>query len=76
MSLAMLVLLERLTPQGRAVYVLREAFAYPHRETAEVLDLTEAPCRPLHRRAVQRVTSARPRFEAVPTRRAELSRRP
>ncbi|KRC99152.1 RNA polymerase sigma-70 factor [Streptomyces sp. Root264] len=71
-SLAMLMLLETLTPQERAVYVLREAFAYPHRETAEVLDLSEAHCRQLHRRAVQRVTAARPRFEAAPARRAEL----
>lgn len=68
----MLVLLERLTPQERAVYVLREAFAYPHRATAEVLALSEAHCRQLHRRAVQRLTSARPRFEAAPARRAEL----
>ncbi|MFB6938557.1 sigma-70 family RNA polymerase sigma factor [Streptomyces chartreusis] len=54
-SLAMLVLLERLTPTERAVYVLREAFAYGHREIAEVLELTEANCRQLYRRAVQRV---------------------
>ncbi|MCF2435005.1 hypothetical protein LV779_11760 [Streptomyces thinghirensis] len=51
----MLVLLERPTPTERAVYVLREAFAYGHREIAEALDLTEANCRQLYRRAVARI---------------------
>ncbi|MGN9756863.1 RNA polymerase sigma-70 factor [Streptomyces sp. SD31] len=71
-SMAMLVLLERLTPTERAVYVLREAFAYGHREIAEVLDLTEANCRQLYRRAVQRVGEARSRFEPAPERQEEL----
>jgi RNA polymerase sigma-70 factor (TIGR02957 family) len=71
-SLAMLVLLERLTPNERAVYVLREAFGYGHREIAGVLDLTEANCRQLYRRAVRRVDEDRSRFEPVPGRRAEL----
>ncbi|GAB2854008.1 sigma-70 family RNA polymerase sigma factor [Streptomyces deserti] len=71
-SLAMLVLLERLTPTERAVYVLREAFAYGHREIAEVLDLSEANCRQLYRRAVRRVGEPRSRFEAEPERQEEL----
>jgi RNA polymerase sigma-70 factor (ECF subfamily) len=71
-SLAMLVLLERLTPTERAVYVLREAFAYGHREIAEVLDLSEANCRQLYRRAVGRVGEPRSRFEAAPERQEEL----
>jgi RNA polymerase sigma-70 factor (ECF subfamily) len=71
-SLAMLVLLERLTPTERAVYVLREAFGYGHREIAGVLDLTEANCRQLYRRAVRRVGEERARFEPVPGRQAEL----
>ncbi|MEU1272756.1 RNA polymerase sigma-70 factor [Streptomyces sp. NPDC005799] len=71
-SLAMLVLLERLTPNERAVYVLREAFGYGHREIAGVLDLTEANCRQLYRRAVRRVDEDRSRFEPVPGRQAEL----
>ncbi|WP_328306222.1 RNA polymerase sigma factor SigJ [Actinomycetospora sp. NBC_00405] len=41
-SYAVLTLMERLSPSERAVYVLREAFAYPHREIAEILDITEA----------------------------------
>ncbi|CAL9367269.1 ECF RNA polymerase sigma factor SigJ [Streptomyces sp. enrichment culture] len=61
-SMALLVLLERLTPTERAVYVLREAFAYSHREIAGVLDVSEANSRQLHRRAAARVASAETRF--------------
>ncbi|WP_328840246.1 sigma factor-like helix-turn-helix DNA-binding protein [Streptomyces europaeiscabiei] len=43
-----------LTPTERAVYVLREALAYGYREIAAVLDLTEADCRQLYRRAAGR----------------------
>ncbi|MFF1557399.1 RNA polymerase sigma-70 factor [Streptomyces sp. NPDC058279] len=67
-SMALLVLLEQLTPVERAVYVLREAFAYGHREIAELLDLTEANSRQLYRRAAQRVEAPRPRFRADPSR--------
>ncbi len=73
-SMAMLVLLERLTPTERAVYVLREAFAYGHREIAETLDLAEANCRQLYRRAVRRVGEERARFESTPERQEELVR--
>ncbi|MGW6844443.1 RNA polymerase sigma-70 factor [Streptomyces sp. NPDC054958] len=58
-SMALLVLLEQLTPVERAVYVLREAFAYSHREIAGVLDLTEANCRQLYRRAAGKVAADR-----------------
>ncbi|GHF83896.1 RNA polymerase sigma-70 factor [Streptomyces griseosporeus] len=71
-SLALLVLLERLTPTERAVYVLREAFGYGHREIAEVLELGEANCRQLYRRAVQRIESAESRFAPPPERQREL----
>lgn len=71
-SMAMLVLLERLTPTERAVYVLREAFAYGYRAIADVLDLGEANCRQLHRRAVQRVGEPESRFVAAPERQEEL----
>uniref|UniRef100_A0AAU2JLI4 RNA polymerase sigma-70 factor n=1 Tax=Streptomyces sp. NBC_00049 TaxID=2903617 RepID=A0AAU2JLI4_9ACTN len=72
-STALLVLLEQLTPVERAVYVLREAFAYGHREIAGLLDLTEANCRQLYRRAAARVAADRPaaagpRFEPDPAR--------
>jgi len=52
---AALVLLERLTPVERAVYVLREAFGYPHRRVAEILGLSEANARQLARRARARL---------------------
>ncbi|MCZ0990231.1 RNA polymerase sigma-70 factor [Streptomyces diastatochromogenes] len=71
-SMAMLVLLERLTPTERAVFVLREAFAYGHREIAGVLDLSEANCRQLYRRAVGRVAAPESWFEPAPERREEL----
>ncbi|MFI7319228.1 RNA polymerase sigma-70 factor [Streptomyces venezuelae] len=61
-SMALLVLLERLTPRERAVYVLREAFSYSHREIAGVLDASEAGCRQLYRRAARALADARPRF--------------
>lgn len=65
-SLALLVLLEQLTPTERAVYVLREAFGYGHREIAELLELSEANCRQLYRRAAGRVAAPRPRFRPDP----------
>lgn len=60
-SLAMLTLLERLSPKERAVYVLREAFGYRHGEIAEILDIGEANCQQIYRRAKQHVTTERPR---------------
>ncbi|KAA2255224.1 RNA polymerase sigma-70 factor [Solihabitans fulvus] len=64
-SLALLLLLERLTPAERAVFVLREAFGYGHAEIAALLDLTEANSQQLHHRARQRVASDRRRFAAT-----------
>lgn len=62
-SLALLVLLERLTPAERAVFVLREAFGYGHRDIAAIVGLSEANCRQLHRRARQRLPDASSRFD-------------
>ncbi|WP_433660583.1 RNA polymerase sigma factor SigJ [Nocardia sp. CA-128927] len=62
-SLAMLTLMERLSPNERVVYVLREAFGYAHREIAELLDLTESNCQQLYRRAKQHVATDRSRTE-------------
>ncbi|MFF3913787.1 RNA polymerase sigma-70 factor [Streptomyces sp. NPDC001852] len=73
-SMALLVLLERLTPTERAVYVLREAFGYAHREIADVLGLGEANCRQLYRRSVARVAAPEGRFEPAPERQEELLR--
>nr|SBO93195.1 RNA polymerase sigma-70 factor [Nonomuraea gerenzanensis] len=62
-SYAVLTLMERLTPNERAVYVLREAFGYRHREIAEILDLTEAACQQIFHRAKQHVADGRTRTE-------------
>ncbi|MFF4845790.1 RNA polymerase sigma factor SigJ [Streptomyces collinus] len=62
-SYAVLVLLERLSPNERAVYVLREAFDYPHREIAEILDITEAASQQIHHRAKNHVVGGRARTE-------------
>ena len=63
-SMALLLLLERLTPAERAVFLLHEVFDYTHGEIAKALDFSEANCRQLLRRAQQHVRVARPRFEA------------
>ncbi|MEV0650693.1 RNA polymerase sigma-70 factor [Phytomonospora sp. NPDC050363] len=57
-SLAFLLLLERLNPVERAVFVLREAFGYSHREVAEAVDCSEANSRQLYRRARRRLADA------------------
>ncbi|MFC9391141.1 RNA polymerase sigma-70 factor [Streptomyces venezuelae] len=62
-SYAVLVLLERLAPAERAVYVLREAFAYPHREIAAILDITEAACQQTYHRAKKHIADGRARTE-------------
>jgi RNA polymerase sigma-70 factor (TIGR02957 family) len=65
-SLAFLVLLERLNPVERAVFVLREAFGYSHREVAEVIDSSEANSRQLYTRARRRLTEACGRSDRRP----------
>lgn len=65
-SYGMLVLLERLSPAERAVFVLREAFGHPHREIAEILSITEASSQQLLVRARARVAASSPRFPASP----------
>ncbi|MFD8736083.1 RNA polymerase sigma factor SigJ [Streptomyces sp. NPDC059618] len=62
-SYAVLVLLERLAPKERAVYVLREAFGYSHREIAEILDITEAAGQQIHHRAKKHLAEGRARTE-------------
>lgn len=59
LSFAMLVLLEKLTPAERAAYVLHEAFDYPYRQIAEVLETSEANARQLGSRARAHLASGR-----------------
>ncbi|MEH1055225.1 RNA polymerase sigma factor SigJ [Micromonospora sp. CPCC 206171] len=70
-SMALLHLLERLTPPERAVYVLHTAFALPYAEIGDILDRSAADCRQLHHRAVARLAEGRRRFN---TDRAEQRR--
>ncbi|WP_245642519.1 RNA polymerase sigma factor SigJ [Nonomuraea candida] len=63
-SLGLLVLLERLSPAERAVFVLREAFGHSHAEIGDLLGLDEAYSRQLHRRARGHLGAARKRFDA------------
>ncbi|MEU5165130.1 RNA polymerase sigma-70 factor [Streptomyces mutomycini] len=62
-SYAVLTLMERLSPNERVVYVLREAFDYPHRRIAEILDITEASCQQIFHRARKHVAEGRTRTE-------------
>lgn len=64
LSIAFLVLLERLTPVERAVFLLREVFEYEYSEIASVLGQSETNCRQILRRARQHVSKMRPRFTA------------
>lgn len=63
-TLAFLVLLERLTPEERATYVLREAFGYPYDEIGTILGKSPEAARQLAHRARERVAAGRPRFPA------------
>ncbi|WP_350275628.1 sigma-70 family RNA polymerase sigma factor [Kribbella sp. HUAS MG21] len=64
-SLAVLTLMAQLSPVERAVYVLREAFAYSHAEVAGILDITESASQQHLHRARRRVTAARRRDAEV-----------
>jgi RNA polymerase sigma-70 factor (ECF subfamily) len=64
LSIAFLVLLERLAPEERAAFLLHEAFDCGYGEIARLLGRSEAACRQLLHRARERVRSDRKRFEA------------
>ena len=74
LSLAFLVLLERLTPEQRAAFLLREVFAYPYEQIADIIGTTEDNTRQLVSRARKHVDAGRPRFEASQERREQLAR--
>lgn len=59
LELAVLVLMEKLTPVERAAYVLREAFDYPYRQIAEILRLSEENTRQLVTRARKHIAEGR-----------------
>ena len=66
LSVAFLLLLEQLSPEERAVFLLREVFAYEYAEIAEILGKEPAACRQLLSRARKRVRDHRPRFTPSP----------
>src|SRR6188474_3954462 len=61
-TLAFMVLLETLSPEERAVFLLREVFDHEYEEIAVMLDTTPANCRQLFHRAKTRLAERRPRF--------------
>jgi len=65
-SLAFLHLLEILSPEERAVFLLREVFDYEYRELAEFINKSETNCRQLFSRAKKHITDHRPRFPTNP----------
>jgi len=64
-TLAFMVLLETLSPEERAVFLLREVFDHEYDEIAAMLDTTPANCRQLFHRAKQRIAERRPRFRGA-----------
>jgi RNA polymerase sigma-70 factor, ECF subfamily len=74
-SMAALLLLERLSPLERAVFVLREVFAFGFPEVAAAVGRSEEACRQLAVRARRHMEAGRPRFEADRRERDELAGR-
>jgi RNA polymerase sigma-70 factor, ECF subfamily len=72
LSMAFLVMLERLTPVERAVFLLREVFEYEYSEIAAVLGQSEANCRQILSRAKQHVSALRPRFKTSSRKNSDL----
>ncbi|HWH93219.1 MAG TPA: RNA polymerase sigma-70 factor [Baekduia sp.] len=75
LSMAFLLVLERLTPVERAVFLLREAFDYTFAEIAEVVGKTPDNCRQIAARARRHVIAAKPRFEPSRAARESLAKR-
>ncbi|MFK0232137.1 RNA polymerase sigma-70 factor [Streptomyces vinaceus] len=74
-SMAVLVVLETLSPLERAVFVLKEVFDFSHAEIAETLERSEAAVRQAAHRAREHVRARRPRFTADRSRRREVTER-
>jgi RNA polymerase sigma-70 factor (ECF subfamily) len=74
-SMAALLLLERLSPLERSVFVLREVFGFGFDEVAAAVERSEAACRQLLVRARRHMQAGRPRFEADRQERQELATR-
>ena len=75
LSLAFLVTLESLSPEQRAVFLLRDVFDYPFDRVAEIVGKSESAARQLAVRARRHVEERRPRYEASREEHDELARR-
>src|SRR6266498_260007 len=75
LSMAFLVLLERLSPVERAVFLLHQVFDFEYAEIARIVDKTEATCRQLLARARKRIGQSQARFEADPAKARGLVQR-
>lgn len=73
LSMAFMVLLESLNPVERAVFLLREVFAYDYEEISHIVGKSEDNCRQIARRARQSVAARRPRFERSPEQEERLT---
>lgn len=74
-SLAFLALLEKLGPEERAAFLLREVFDYDYAQVAKLLGQGEANCRQMVHRARTRLQAERPRFTVTPDRHRQLLER-
>ncbi|MFD6279333.1 RNA polymerase sigma-70 factor [Streptomyces sp. NPDC060209] len=74
-SMAMLVVLETLSPLERAVFVLKEVFDFSHAEIAQAVERSEAAVRQAAHRAREHVASRRPRFTADRTQQRDATER-
>ncbi|MGW0771734.1 RNA polymerase sigma factor SigJ [Streptomyces sp. NPDC002676] len=74
-SMALLVILETLTPLERGVFVLHEVFGYAHTEIAEILGRSPSAIRQLAHRAREHVHARRPRYEPDPHLRRQVTER-
>jgi RNA polymerase sigma-70 factor (ECF subfamily) len=75
LSMAALLLLERLSPEQRAVFVLHDVFAFPFSEISDVVGRSETTCRQLASRARRLMQEGRPRFDVDRREREELAAR-
>ena len=74
-SMALMVVLETLTPLERAVFVLHEVFGYAHTETADMLGRSPAAIRQIAHRAREHVHARRPRYQPDPQVRQQVTER-
>ena len=75
LSVAFLVVLESLSPEQRAVFLLRDVFDYPYDEIAQLVDKSEPAVRQIAVRARRHVEERKPRYHASREEQEELTRR-